>query len=167
MSFKKLLAVPLIVATLGLTVPAKKAEAGVIILFSTASLFSDANKPIGYAVGGTLGAATMYGGLVFGIPLYQLIPGLGLISMVGGLVLDANGNLPKEALATYLVDKYNFIDNQVIIESLVSAIKTKHESVKHINPEAYIALTESETRSILEAANLSEGEIQQVVNDLK
>lgn len=167
MSFKKLLAVPLIVATLGLAVPAKKAEAGVVMTFSIAGLFNRDHKDIGYAIGATIGSATTIGGLIYAIPMYQLVPGLGLILMGSAIVLDANGNLPKEAITAYLAEKYNFIDNQAVIENLASEIKTKYESVKQINPEAYIALTESETRSILEAANLSDGEIEQVVADLK
>lgn len=167
MSFKKFLVIPLIVATLGIITPAKKAQAGVVILFSTASLFNDAHKPIGYSIGGTLGAATMIGGVLYGLPLYEILPPFGLFMIVGSAVLDINGDLSKDALAAELAEKYNFIDNQAVIENLASKIKSEYELVKVVHKDAYIALNESETRLILEASNLSESEIEHVVNDLK
>lgn len=161
MSLKKLLVVPLIAATLLMT-PIKKAEAGVIVYFGTASLFNGSTA--GHIVGATLGTATVIGGFVFGYPIYYLLPPLGMWVMGGSLVLDANGNMAPELLAAELSEKYGFIDNQAVINDLVSTIKHRYET---IGGNAYIVLSEIETRQILAPAALSESEIQEVVSDLQ
>lgn len=161
MSLKKLLVVPLMASFLTFA-PAKKAEAGVIVYFGMASLFD--GKPAGHILGATLGTVTVVGGFVFGYPIYHLLPPLGMWVMGGSLVLDADGSMNPDLLAAELSQKYNFIDNQAVINDLVSTIKHRYEA---IGGNAYVVLSETETRNILAPAALSESEIQQVVADLQ
>lgn len=145
--------------------PTQKAEAGVAIYAVSAAM--PAKKPGDILASGSgmiLGATTTVLGTVAGGIVSIFSPSVGLKIIYASIILDVDGSLKQEDLEVILHEKYHFVDNQKVLSNLSGAIKAKYDLIKG---DAYITLSEFETRSILEPSDLSESEILQMVNDLK
>lgn len=149
---KKIKLVTLVMLTtclIGLT--PKKAEAGVFIGYT------------GFALGHEYGQyqASPY---LWALPGAS-IAGMGVwvlrVSKVGGsllIVLDETSQTQKK-LEMALAHEYYFINNPEVIHNLATMINLKL-------PSTLVTLTETEVRTALAAVDLSEEEVQFVVNDL-
>lgn len=161
---KKFLSLLLVFSTLTLTLPKKEANAGVL-------LFAASSIPSGHGpgdvlndIGAMIGAIFIgFAGSAVGGVVSIFNPSVGLKIIYGSIILNADGSINQQSLEQSFSEKYNFIDNQEVINGLAKSIKTKYQQNK---ANAYVTLSEEETRSILEPAMLSEGEIAQVVIDL-
>ena len=83
------------------------------------------------------------------------------------IIMSADGKVSKDVLAQTLAKAYPFIDNGDTLSDLAQAIRDKVPPAGTSESKAFVSLTEDETRSALISANLSEEQIQRVVNDLK
>lgn len=161
---KKLLAFVTIVGCL-LSVPTKKAEAGVVIGMT------------GFALGSEYGEssaspyfASMPGAVIAGLGVWMIRATHGVWGTIGGtllIALDADSSLNQQKLEQVLVKTYPFINNFETIKSLAMTVKTKMPLKMEKDKEYLVRLTEEETLIALESADLSDEEIAFVVNDLK
>ena len=152
---KKILAMAVVAATLSAAMPVKKAEAGIMFATQANQLFRGQDE-VG-KVGLFIGVYMAMTGLTVGVR------GAGVTL----ILLDADGNVSKDALASSLSAKYPFVDDASVIANLADTIKDKYAAQKDARGNALVSLSEDETRSILSGADLSENEIARVVQDLK
>lgn len=83
------------------------------------------------------------------------------------IVLDSKPTNVHQ-LQTILSEKFNFIDNQSVLADLSQKLHAPLEAARLSGKTvANIALPADLVRNSLEAADLSEGEIQQVIEELK
>lgn len=92
-----------------------------------------------------------------------VLPGLIVL-----LVLEEDGALPQDQLESVLSERYHFINDREVISMLALEIKSKADEMD-LDQEGkkVVTLDSSEVRPILIATELSEEEIQLVVEDLK
>ena len=146
--FKKFLVTALIATSMFAAIPAQKAEAGLIF-----GCVVDKNHN---------GGTSLAGFLVVSSVAYIFGAGLGW-----AIVLDEKGEISQDQLAGNLAMKYPFIDNADVTAELANTIKLKYAEEKNTQENVLVSLSENETRSILSQADLSDEEVEQVVNDLK
>lgn len=161
-NLKSLFLGSLVAATLMLA-PAKKAEAGVIVGFTGMIVCSiDSSSPTG-CTGVALGLG---GGLAAG--------GIWLMVKTSNIWLEGTGTLivildqenpAADQLEQGFAAAYPFIDNEQVIKNL--AVKISNKIPADLADKVNVTLTENETRTALEGADLSEAQIQQVVDNLK
>ena len=96
------------------------------------------------------------------------VPQFAIPTGIAALVLDADGALPADAIAQSLASKYSFIDNRETISELALAIHSKVPTDFRLKSgeEYLVSLPAAETREILQHANLTDEQTQEVVNGL-
>lgn len=135
------------------TLPVKKSEAAIAVIAAAAA--SDGYYNDYYYYGG--------GGCVFISTGYYVYPSdAALILALILIVLDEKGQMDQMGVAQGLANKFPFIDNGEVMNSLVSKIVKEQKAGKSL-----IALPEADVREALIPANLSESEISEVVSYLK
>jgi len=86
------------------------------------------------------------------------------------IVLDADGNLPQDALAQNLAAKYPFIDDRDVINNLAIAIREKAVTTPVVEGKKNVTLTQTEVLTILAPTGLADLQpqaVQQLVQDLQ
>ena len=83
------------------------------------------------------------------------------------LVLGIDGALNPGVLEGNLSARYPFIDDREVTANLASSIYAKVPLNLKSNESYFVSLSENSTREILSPIDLSEEQIQKVVNDLK
>lgn len=161
-NLKSLFLGTLVASTLMLA-PAKKAEAGVIVGFTGAVVCavdsSSSGGCTGVALG--LGAGIAVPGVWLMIHTSNIWVGVG-----GGILLVLDQENPtvghlEEAFTT----TYPFIDNEQVIKNLAAKVSSKIPT--DLSDKINISLTENETREALEGVDLTEEQVEFVVNNLK
>ena len=64
------------------------------------------------------------------------------------------------------INRYPFIDNQLVVGNLSAAVKKKYNEVKQVDGSALVSLTVEEVQGILAQANLTQEQTNQVMSDL-
>ena len=82
------------------------------------------------------------------------------------IIMNADGRVSQDVLAQTLAKAYPFIDNGETLSDLAKTIRAKVPPAGAGESKSFVSLSESETRSALMSADLSEEQIQKVVNDL-
>lgn len=135
------------------TLPVKKSEAAIAIIAAAAA--SDSYYNDYYYYGG--------GGCVFVSTTYVVYPSeAALVLALILIVLDEKGQIDQTGAAVGLANKFPFIDNAQVMNTLVSKIAREQALGKTL-----IALAEAEVREALIPAHLTESEIAEVVSYLK
>lgn len=162
---QKLLSVLLIATTLQMAIPAKKAEAG--LLFTAGVGVSDSTT------GGQLllcFGLTMVAPLAIGTIL--AIKGIGprwitIPATVAVVFLDEKSPFNPHSLEATLQERYPFVDNHDVLKQLANSIRQKFQDTNPVNEMYFVSLTENETRSILAPVELTEEQVEIMVNELK
>ena len=119
-------------------------------------------------IAATLGLSTPSQPAQAGIILTPVL--VGIVLLVYGIeynnalwiVLDADGNLPQDALAQNLAAKYPFIDNRDVINTLAIAIREKAVSTPVVDGKKNVTLTRAEVLNILAPTGLADLQPQAV-----
>lgn len=154
----------LLIATgLFLSIPTKKADAGVVAFvggFVVATTVWPANVTFFSMVIG--GPVAIVGSVLTAIPATMAI-GIPI------LILGEDGSLSLDQLESILSEKYDFIADREVIASLATAIKTKAETMKADSEgKVVVSLSEAEVKNILAPIeDLSSEEMNLIVQDLK
>lgn len=147
-------------------VPVKKAEAGwaMGVVGTLGGSQVDADNLLGW------GALALGGFTAIGTGIWVIRAthnGWGTAAGVVMIVLDTDSSLSQNVLENALTNAYPFLDNQMVIENLAKTIKAK--APREIKPDQkyLVSLTEAETLSNLNGADLTQEQIDLIVNDLK
>jgi hypothetical protein len=149
----------LLTISLGITLvgfaPVNIAEAGLILITPDAGSYWYKEPEKDWLAGAFLASSLA----LFAIKQ----PGLGVIT----LLLDTNGNVDESVLTQKLKERYPFLDNSESIRNLSETIQSKVPT--HLNQQQsyLVSLSENETRSALNGSDLTEEQIQNVIQDLK
>lgn len=151
-----------LLATSLIFAPAKKAEAGIVLAgtgFLVGAMADDPATIFGFTViGGSLVTGSMWLMTKFQNPWMK----------VGGtilIVLDTDRANDQPQFAEIFSKTFPFIDNAEVIENL--AIKVAHQVPANLTDKVTISLSEDEIREALAGADLTEEQVEFVVNNLK
>jgi len=161
---KKLISSLMIAVTLFTAMPAKKAEAGMIMWFGD-TIFDLCNGMYQHDCGRKVVTPILLTGVgVFAVGLFGVAfsPFFGI-----AIVLDADGSLPKEKLEASLATRYSFINDNQAISDLADAIKSKASSQKPVDGKIEVKLSKKEVELILEPTGLLETNPKDVAKLIK
>lgn len=151
-----------------LSITFKKAEAGVV--YTTTSCIAlewnnAGGPPVSCIVFGLIpGAALTALGLVASGVTIFFNPRLAGKMALGSIVLDSQNSSGQERV---LSEKFPFIDNQNVIKELAASLRSEYDKYNTNEKKLYVTLPAEKVKGILEQADLSSGEINQVVLELK
>ena len=169
--FKKTVIVALMM-TLGLSaLQPKKAEAGAVLFAAglTAAIAGGMNgNGVAGPVGGTLAFVGLSGVVVGAV---NFINGISFLSQdwaIALIVLDANGNVKKDAMTEYFAKRYPFVDNIESLSELSGMIATKGATQKpNAAGQVLVSLSKSEVQSALSSADISQAQADLIAEELK
>lgn len=162
LNLKKILGVFLIASCLIVT-PVKKAEAGVVIGTIGLALVPE------YGPEATIVPMTI-AGISAGLGVVIIRLTTSIAGTVGGsllIALDANTNLSQSVLVQTFARSYPFINNQQTLNELAKTLKEKAPKTIEAYQKIEVSLSENEVRDALESSDLTEEEIQVVIQELK
>ena len=100
------------------------------------------------------------GTLLFGFP--------GALIFAGGILLDVDGSIPTSQLVSHLSKKFPFIDNREVLAELALQTRAKLEGqISGDQRQAFVSFSEEEVKEIFSATDLSEENLQTLVQELK
>jgi|GEM_PF-2539432 len=91
---------------------------------------------------------------------------------VAGIVLvalDANGGLPQDQIRVMLQEKYSFIENSAVFDSLSQLIKAKADKMPYANGKKLVSISKTELMNTLQSVDLTgfESQVNQMAIDLQ
>lgn len=151
---KRFLASFLLAVTLFVSIPVKKADAGIIFIATSVEAFSKKEYVQGVA------------GIAFAVINFSAAQFFNFFHAdfftVLFFALDADPTMSQGDLERIMSDRYPFINNEAVIGNLAKAVKSKLV----VGKDMIVRLQTSEIKSILSAADLSESEVALVVSEL-
>lgn len=162
--FKKIILMTLALNSLGLSLPVRNADAGIIIGTVGVMIFPGEQE-----VGGGLKILLISAGaLSAGLGVADLVDSQSTNSALLGIsliVLDADGSLPSRSLVEAFSRKWPFVDNRETLFALADRVKEKAELLP--KGQKLVQFSEKEVRDIFSELSLTSTEISQIVTDLK
>lgn len=159
---KKLIAMSLMVLALTAVLPKKEAKAGFLILAATDQFvlnhkYETLDNLIPY-----IAFATM---IPFGFWFTET--GYSMQTLYSGLfVLDAHMDQAPHYTKAALMARFPFIDDQVVIEKISQKILTKYQTVKKLDEEVNVILSENEIHDAIDCLDLTDAQVNELVNTL-
>jgi hypothetical protein len=162
---KKLLCGMLAVCILSLTMPAKKAEAGFMILAGTQE-FVWKHK---YETLDTV--------LVIALPVMMVTTGLFAVGIAGlpinngtliagAILLDETVEQKRDDIKAALLARHTYLDDMGVLENLADAIIPRYAGAKDADGNAMITIPEAELMSAVEGLDLSSEQTEDLISSL-
>lgn len=156
---KRLLLTLTLISTL-LLAPAKKAEAGFLLITLSPNPSSHELEDL-MTLGGFV--SVIGGGALLAVN--QSVLGLAGAALL--IVLDADSTINPDHLKNDFAKIYPFIDNEAALKNLASLAKNKIPSNPIVGEKQLIRIEEEKIVKALEGADLTPAQLEKIVNDLK
>lgn len=150
---KKLLSSVLMFSFLSVAVPAKKAEAGFMILGATQEFVWDSkyewiDNVLVFALPITLITTSIFAVGIAGNPFNNFT------LIAGAVCLDENIEGKRGEIIASLQNRYPFLDNQEVVNQLTNKIIKRYSEQKDKNGSALVEFTQNEVDQVSDALDL-------------
>lgn len=159
---KKSLSIVMMIIALSALMPKKEAKAGFLILAATDQFVLNHKYEMLDNLIPYIGFATM---IPFGFWFTQT--GYSMQTLYSGLfVLDAHMDEAPNFTKAALMARFPFIDDQVVIEKLSQKILANFQSVKKLNEEVNVVLTEPEIHDAIDGLDLTDAQVDEILKTI-